>query len=790
MQNLGGQIKRDVNTMNAKQNAIHNAYDNFFENLRSHREHNNCTSEYVYLIESWYNQRLLGTFYYCEDELTQYNNDFRQLNSYYRQAIDNEPFARFKNHSESSPYRQKKIRNPNYGQQGSVDSTTRSNQIATIEGQAQGSTNSNDNFDNMTAAALNAIDRNEANRSRVENFNVSKQTYENNKGNVQVNSTASNSDLLNWRKKNKSGQSSEHTDSIGEYQGQVVSKKGDTIIVAANNKKYLLQKQSMDEGYSHLLDEYNIPKGTFVIDTDIQGGKEVIGYVTTQGYSTNSMLMDVQNEYAQNSTGFRFYEKLEEIGQYKTSKVYFRRSTQTIHIGEDQYLLSQQKLPSDLKLGGLPEGNNIKIVCIKENSQSFSYDDIIGYATITGNQCTFTEINRNGCSELKFQEDLKNLNMSTLEPNSYNTANLVDAVCETALREHLKKNPLTLFKFFATESTIAEETEQAILRIMNCLDPKDYSGFLKYLDENNEVLKNLISKMDDVSINPSDGNNYTGFMYELLKIFKNYYTNAINTVNVNWDRVFFITPVTFKPDFQSESIYTNYYYTTIVDRGEYLSTGNIRITEIQSKRHIVRNVNKGGNINVDYQETVLAELKPLEPVIINLETNLPLIQTATEDITSDGEEILVPAIFFKYYNDKKRNDDIRVTTKIGIDILGLIGPGTQLLQAANYGRKALALVQFLSSTSDILEDSGIKTSNDPKIEKMIGGFKDLIGILGLYLNGNDVVRRIDMKQRFPTETLARHMVLINKSRLGTVKDEVLFYAGEYMDKQSNGSDKK
>jgi len=92
---------------------------------------------------------------------------------------------------------------------------------------------------------------------------------------------------------------------IGEYQGQDVMKKRDTIVVVANSRKYLLSEQTMpgqgNEYYNY------IPGNSFVIAKDLQGNEmPPIGYVTTTSQMSNSTLSGEKERFAKSAVGCKF----------------------------------------------------------------------------------------------------------------------------------------------------------------------------------------------------------------------------------------------------------------------------------------------------------------------------------------------------------------------------------------------------------------------------------------------------------------------------------------------------
>jgi len=144
---------------------------------------------------------------------------------------------------------------------------------------------------------------------------------------------------------------------IGEYEKKPVYKKGDTILVAANNKKYLLSKQSVmaADGYTYELGLY-ISRGSFIIETDLHGRKEAIGYITTQTQMPNSSRYGAIEEYAKMSVGHKFYELdcSEEKQQYEKFKTYSKnqitRMDNTIKVFSKSYNDYEKIINDDIEL--------------------------------------------------------------------------------------------------------------------------------------------------------------------------------------------------------------------------------------------------------------------------------------------------------------------------------------------------------------------------------------------------------------------------------------------------------
>jgi hypothetical protein len=101
---------------------------------------------------------------------------------------------------------------------------------------------------------------------------------------------------------------------IGRYENKPVYKKSDSIIVNANNKKYLLSKQTLmgsgDEVYGF------IPANAFIIAKDIQGGEMPIGYITTTTEKPNSTLYGENERFAESAVECKFTELICDKATY------------------------------------------------------------------------------------------------------------------------------------------------------------------------------------------------------------------------------------------------------------------------------------------------------------------------------------------------------------------------------------------------------------------------------------------------------------------------------------------
>jgi hypothetical protein len=129
----------------------------------------------------------------------------------------------------------------------------------------------------------------------------------------------------------------------------------------------------------------------------------------------------------------------------------------------------------------------------------------------------------------------------------------------------------------------------------------------------------------------------------------------------------------------------------------------------------------------------LISLSPLTPVIIKVETNLPLIATALDPSsggTSNNIKI-VPAIFLKYKTDKERNDAIKTAAMLTFDAATIyLSGGAALATKLSYARRVFALIEVAGAAANIGVNTGIipVNSNLSKAVEYYNAAMLLIGV--------------------------------------------------------------
>ena len=130
-------------------------------------------------------------------------------------------------------------------------------------------------------------------------------------------------------------------------------------------------------------------------------------------------------------------------------------------------------------------------------------------------------INNNKCSSLS-SEDGKNQKTKFIEAvNAENIEEIVSTarrICSSVLSDVEYSIIIKALRSIASES-IKEKEEAVVLYLLHNLKSKHYpSLFADLKKEESKLFLTLVEEMDDTSINPFDGDNYTSFLGELMYI--------------------------------------------------------------------------------------------------------------------------------------------------------------------------------------------------------------------------------------------------------------------------------
>jgi hypothetical protein len=367
---------------------------------------------------------------------------------------------------------------------------------------------------------------------------------------------------------------------------------------------------------------------------------------------------------------------------------------------------------------------------------------------------------------------------------------LINKTCDDALIGHLKKYPLNLFNLLASQKSIRENTapeqiisknynndnnaEAAILRLMQLMPKDKHLKFLKYLEkDNNAILKNLVSNMSDKTIRLFGNNNYTSFIKELTIIYiseQNFWVSRFSEIGENklLEQVINLYPMPFKSDFKQVS--------AIGIRGRDILPAN--------EFHFIGSYDQiSGTINIYREEhlrvfpaegppysrwirdteATASGLKPLDPVIILTNNELPIVHTALEGGQFSNNAYVVPAIFFQYKEQKEFNQFLKDAVGITLDVVSIAGSGgIALATKAHWVVRLWAWAGIIGNIGDIANRTGI---TNEQVKKAVEIYNTALLFGSITGHGVSIIK---LESKMPDKL--QKILQENKSAMSMVQD--------------------
>jgi hypothetical protein len=289
-----------------------------------------------------------------------------------------------------------------------------------------------------------------------------------------------------------------------------------------------------------------------------------------------------------------------------------------------------------------------------------------------------------------------------------------------------------LFVRIAGQESLKENSELALLRIMNALYTSDYQAFYKLLeDNNNELIRHLVNEIDDASVwFWTDKSNYTNFIGALVTLFNQNAESIADRWVANDDdftqRVVNLNPTEYSRDVSS--VFQS--YTDKYNNGEYDgNTGNITLYDVYKTITVGTPMLEQNSVNYESKKEKLAELSPLTPVIIIPEQGkIPLLQAALDSYDFGNGAYVVPAIFLKYNADKIRNDYIEKGIVVTLDVATIAASGgTAIATKVHWVRRAWALMEVGGAMGDIIVNAA---NTSPELKPAIDAYNMVMSIIG------------------------------------------------------------
>ena len=386
------------------------------------------------------------------------------------------------------------------------------------------------------------------------------------------------------------------------------------------------------------------------------------------------------------------------------------------------------------------------------------------------------------CNESKIVEDKKQLASINANTKPEKIVDIILPCCINSLKTLSYEKLANLFVRIASQEKLKEETEVAILRLMNALNGADYAKFYNLLEaNNNKLLIHLVDQMDDASVKfSSDKRNYTSFIGALIWMFNsNNEASIIDRLPLSTDdyaqRVINLEPITYD---QSEMYGLGYTHrSTKHNDGKYdNSTGNIELYDVYTHYNSGMLPENPGIETKAEQKDYITTVSPLTPILIVPNTEkLPLVETALGGNVLSNKIYIVPAIFLKYNHDKIRNDYIEkeIVTTLDVATIMLSG-GTALATKVHWVRRAWALAEVVGALGNISVNTQVVSN--PKVKEIVDIYNAAMGLIGLKNLGQSGYKSVknllkfgedkDLKQTFKEYYISFKSKLSHSKALG------------------------
>jgi hypothetical protein len=335
------------------------------------------------------------------------------------------------------------------------------------------------------------------------------------------------------------------------------------------------------------------------------------------------------------------------------------------------------------------------------------------------------------CAQTELQAGIQNLKAATKLTDAEKVVSTVNSTCMSAIRNLTYTEIESLINTIAGQTTLKEQSELAILRLMTAIKTTNYADFYTYLEkDSNKVLKHLVAEIDDASLYfLTDKKNYTNFIGALVTMFN----QAPASLEKRWPSKaddFAKITVNLKPISYENSTQSPYFqiYTTKHNDGDYKeNTGEIVINDVYTTHTFSQGVY--GSVDTDEPITTVSPLTPI--ILIPDGDKLPLIATALGENSLGGQMYIVPAIFLKYNSDKIRNDYIEkgIVTTLDLATIYLSG-GTALATKVTWVRRAWAMAEVAGAVGNIAANTGTVDPNS-NLGKAINAYNLGMAVIGV-----------------------------------------------------------
>ncbi|MDO6490969.1 MULTISPECIES: hypothetical protein [unclassified Cellulophaga] len=471
-------------------------------------------------------------------------------------------------------------------------------------------------------------------------------------------------------------------------------------------------------------------------------------------------------------SGFKIYKKTELTNPIFVSKALFSKGKFQNYEGLNDYCVIEYE-PENIehstviyrttgdgcsyysaKINWISNENssvNEVIQKIKSKTPKFNERHILKNAS---SSCSYTlrslEISNNDkntvCGNIEYLDKEFNAILSPLfDSTSIKIENAYEAInsaCLTNLRRLSFEQIETLFSLLSnSEGSIWEEQEIAINRLASVISSDDYGRFFDLLEENNnEIIKNLIGKLQDKSLDPWDGDNYTNFLNTLLYMYQTNplaWMNRIEIEDIESVGGYFAARYFTKPNIKIESLEelitgsSEIYSRTFMYNS---SNGNISISEEAETIQAIAGNNEYAWYTVTGVKTLNQfETSPLSPIMIDFnEGELKVIEMALYNNGFSKNSIaIIPSIFLKFSYDKIRNDIIEKNIYLSLNGITIITGAPVIVSGASYAVRLYALAEVAGAIGDITVNSTELGTNNPNLKNATNIYNNIMAVIGV-----------------------------------------------------------
>ena len=317
---------------------------------------------------------------------------------------------------------------------------------------------------------------------------------------------------------------------------------------------------------------------------------------------------------------------------------------------------------------------------------------------------------------------------------------VVNSVCLSSLKNLSYAQIEKLLLVLASQSTIRERSELAILRLMNAIREVDYPLFFQALErKNNELLIHFVNELHDASLFfLVDETNYTNFIGALSEMYSLNHSLFSDRFPADFEDLLPIS-VNLTPLKKFEFDIKGYREFGRNVKAHYNEAdGTISLTEVQWEKEYefdpASNESRLISENTyHFPLTPNAPLQPLSPVLLYLNSQpLPLVSSALDGALQLTDNMyIVPAIFLKHKNDKYYNEALRDGIFTTLDVVTIVVGGSTLISGAGKVARIWAAAEVAGAIGNIGSSTVVQYDPQSDFAQCVEAYNAVLALIGV-----------------------------------------------------------